>query len=77
MIHGNVISTEGYFFHINDYKLFNIFLQVLYNILRPLSQSELTPIIFHMGLTHLGSEASICSVINFELVYELLVSGNF
>ena len=29
-------------------------------IWRPLSLSELNPMIFNTGLTHLGSEASIC-----------------
>ena len=32
---------------------------------RPPTLSELTPIIFHMKLTHLGSEASICIKLNF------------
>ena len=30
------------------------------NIWRPPTLSELTPMMFNMGLTHLGSEASIC-----------------
>ena len=30
------------------------------DIWRPSSPSELTPMIFNTGLTHLGSEASIC-----------------
>ena len=35
---------------------------VLHNILRPLSLSELTLIIFNMELTNLGSESSIYSL---------------
>ena len=31
------------------------------NLRRPSSLSELTPMVFNMGLTHLGSEASICT----------------
>ena len=39
----------------------------------PPSQSELTPIVFNTGLTHLGSEAFISSL---ELVDELFVHIN-
>ena len=31
-----------------------------YNMWRPPSLSELTPMVFNEGLTHLDSEASIC-----------------
>ena len=41
------------------YKIFIIVLE--YHICRPRSLSELVPMIFNMGLTHLGSEASILS----------------
>ena len=34
-------------------------------IWRPPSLSELTPMIFNTGLTHLGSESSVCKLITF------------
>ena len=45
-------------------------------IWRPPSLSELTPMIFNTGLTHLGSEASICIIkiqtnIKFMLIYHI------
>ena len=42
-----------------------------YYIWRPPSQSELTPMVFNTGLTHLGSDASIYS--NAVLKYQFLI----
>ena len=43
-------------------------LNLLYNW-RPLSQSELTPMVFDTGITHLGSEASKYINIIIRLIY--------
>ena len=42
-------------------------------IWRPSSLSELTPIMFNMGLTHLGSEASICDIKYYKYEYVIII----
>ena len=47
-------------------------------IWRPPSQSELTPMIFNIGLTHSGSEASICSIVSSLIFWTNKIhKGNF
>ena len=43
------------------------------SIWRPSSLSELTPMIFNMGLTHLGSKASNCSNASHINLHEILL----
>ena len=51
------------------YNFFSFKNEIIKNIWRPPSLSELTPMIFNTGLTHLGSEASKCFMLIFQQQY--------
>ena len=54
----NLFKYEIIIYLMNNISI-NYLIVFYYNIWRPSNQSELTPVIFNMELTHLGSEASI------------------